>query len=192
MDSTFKPGEAVLIHGGTSGIGSMAVQMLKTAGASKILVTAGSAEKCQAALDLGADIAINYREQDFEEIGRAEGGVDIILDMIGGDYVQKNISVARLGGRIVNIAYMSGFKSEVNFAPLLMKRLTLTGSTLRAQTFEQKAVMVEEITRVVYPHLDSGAIRPVIDSTFPLADAQKAHDRMESGEHMGKIILTLP
>ena len=189
-----KSGEKVLIHGGASGMGTMGVMMASTLGAD-VYTTAGTRQKCDALEARGATRAINYREEDFEavlgELGVA-GEIDVILDMIGGDYIQKNMNVAAAEARIVNIAYMSGFKSEVNFAPLLMKRLTLTGSTLRAQTFEQKAVMVEEITRVVYPHLDSGAIRPVIDSTFPLADAQKAHDRMESGEHMGKIILTLP
>lgn len=186
-------GEKVLIHGGASGMGTMGVMMASTLGA-EVYTTAGTKHKCQALEARGAHRAINYREEDFEQVLDAlgvAGGIDVILDMIGGDYIQKNMNVAAPEARIVNIAYMSGFKAEVNFAPMLMKRLTLTGSTLRAQTFEQKAVMVQEITRVVYPHLDNGHIRPVIDSAFPLAEAQKAHQRMESGEHMGKIILTL-
>lgn len=186
----FKPGEAVLIHGGTSGIGSMAVQMLKTAGASKIMVTAGSAEKCQAALDLGADIAINYREQDFEEIGRAEGGVDIILDMIGGDYVQKNISVARLGGRIVNIAYMQGSQVNLNLMPLMLKRLILTGTTLRSRPNPEKQRIRDAILSDFWPSVLSGAIKPVIDTVYPFEEAERAHAHMAKGGHIGKILLS--
>lgn len=191
--AALRAGDKVLIHGGASGMGTMGVMIASTLGAD-VYTTAGTRQKCEALEARGARRAINYREEDFEvvlgELGVA-GAIDVILDMIGGDYIQKNMNVAAAEARIVNIAYMAGFKAEVNFAPLLLKRLTLTGSTLRAQTFEQKAVMVEEIRRAVYPHLDNGTIRPVIDSTFELADAEKAHERMASGEHMGKIILTL-
>ena len=184
-------GETVLIHGGASGMGTMGVMMSAALGAT-VYTTAGTAQKCKALEALGATRAINYREEDFEAV-LAEldvtGKVDVILDMIGGDYIQKNMNVAAPEGRIVNIAYMGGFKAEVNFAPLLMKRLTLTGSTLRAQSFAQKEVMRDEILQAVYPHIASGAIRPVVDSSFPLAEVHAAHTRMESGEHMGKIVL---
>lgn len=186
----FKSGETVLIHGGTSGIGTMAIQMLKVAGAAKIMVTAGSAEKCQFALDLGADIAINYREQDFEEIGRAEGGADIILDMVGGDYVQKNISVARLGGRIVNIAYMQGSQVNVNLMPLMLKRLILTGTTLRARPNSEKQRIRDAILSDFWPSVLSGEIKPVIDTVYPFEEAEQAHAHMAKGGHIGKILLS--
>ena len=186
----FKSGETVLIHGGTSGIGTMAIQMLKVAGATKIMVTAGSAEKCQFALDLGADIAINYREQDFEEIGRAEGGADIILDMVGGDYVQKNISVARLGGRIVNIAYMQGSQVNVNLMPLMLKRLILTGTTLRARPNSEKQRIRDAILSDFWPSVLSGEIKPVIDTVYPFEEAEQAHAHMAKGGHIGKILLS--
>lgn len=186
----FKSGETVLIHGGTSGIGTMAIQMLKVAGATKIMVTAGSAEKCQFALDLGADIAINYREQDFEEIGRAEGGADIILDMVGGDYVQKNISVARLGGRIVNIAYMQGSQVNVNLMPLMLKRLILTGTTLRARPNSEKQRIRDAILSDFWPSVLSGEIKPIIDTVYPFEEAEQAHAHMAKGGHIGKILLS--
>lgn len=185
-------GERILIHGGASGMGTMGIMMSRAAGA-EVYATAGSDSKCRTLEQLGATRAINYREQDFEaalgELGLA-GRIDVILDMIGGDYVQKNMNVAAPGGRIVNIAYMNGFKATVNFAPLLLKRLTLTGSTLRAQSFAQKAAMAREIRAQVYPHLHSGAVRPVVDSTFALADVAQAHARMQGNAHTGKIVLT--
>lgn len=188
-----QPGEKVLIHGGASGMGTMGVMMSHALGA-EVYTTAGTDEKCRRLQALGASRAINYRSEDFEvvlnDLGVANG-IDVILDMIGGEYIQKNLNVAAPEGRIVNIAYMGGFKAQVNFAPMLLKRVTMTGSTLRAQSFEQKRVMVEEIIEHVYPHLENGAIAPVIDSTFALADAGAAHDRMMAGEHMGKIILTV-
>jgi len=187
-----KRGEIVLIHGGASGMGTMGVMLCAALGA-EVYTTAGTGEKCRALEARGARRAINYRSDDFEtalaELGLANR-IDVILDMIGGDYIQKNLNLAAPEGRIVNIAYMRGFKAEVNFAPLLLKRLTMTGSTLRAQTFAQKAVMVEEILAHAYPLLENGSIRPVIDSTWPLEQVAAAHDRMQSGEHMGKIILT--
>jgi len=186
-------GEIVLIHGGASGMGTMGVMLCAALGA-EVYTTAGTEEKCRALEARGARRAINYRTEDFEqalaELGLANR-IDVTLDMIGGDYIQKNLNLAAPEGRIVNIAYMRGFKAEVNFAPLLLKRLTLTGSTLRAQTFAQKAVMVEEILAQAYPLLEHGSIRPVIDSTWPLEQVEAAHSRMQSGDHMGKIILTL-
>ena len=143
---------------------------------------------------MGARRAINYREEDFEtvlgELGLKDR-IDVILDIAGGDFIQKNINVAAPEGRIVYIAFIRGFKAEVNFAPLLVKRLSLTGSTLRAQGFPQKAVMVEEILEQVYPHFSGAGIRPVVDSVFPLEDVASAHQRMESGDHMGKILLSM-
>jgi NADPH2:quinone reductase len=186
----FNPGEAVLIHGGTSGIGTMAIQMLKAAGASKIMITAGSTEKCDYAESLGADIVINYREQDFEEVGRAEGGADIILDMVGGDYVQKNISVAKLGGRIVNIAYMQGSQVNVNLMPLMLKRLILTGTTLRARPNDDKQRIRDAILSDFWPSVLSGAIKPIIDTVYPFEDAESAQAHMAKGGHIGKILLS--
>jgi putative PIG3 family NAD(P)H quinone oxidoreductase len=186
-------GEKALIHGGASGVGTLAVAVAAALGAT-VYSTAGSAEKCRRIEALGATRAFNYREEDFEAALEAAGekaAMDVILDMVGGDYVQKNLNVAAPEGRIVSIAFIRGPKAELNLAPLLLKRLTLTGSTLRAQSFAQKARMVEELRETVYPVLDSGAVRPVIDSEFPLADAALAHDRMQSGEHMGKILLAV-
>ncbi len=184
-------GENVLIHGGASGMGTMGVMLSNALGAA-VYTTAGTDAKCEALQNLGATRAINYRSEDFvavlKELG-PDGQMHVILDMIGGDYIQRNLDVAAPEGRIVNIAYMGGFKGEVNFAPLLLKRITMTGSTLRAQSFAQKAIMVEEIRERVYPHLESGRVRPVIDRVFPLAQAGEAQDYMLSGEHMGKIIL---
>jgi NADPH2:quinone reductase len=188
-----RPGENVLIHGGASGIGTMAVSLCSALGAT-VYTTAGTAEKCQRLQALGAERAFNYRDENFVEELRALGLKDamhVILDMVGGDYVQRNLAAAAPEGRIVNIAFMRGFKAEVNFLPLLMKRLTLTGSTLRAQSLEQKTRMVRELNESVLPLLAEGTIAPVIDSEFPLEAVEEAHGRMESGEHMGKIILTL-
>lgn len=184
-----KAGEDFLCHGGTSGIGVMAIQMARVAGAGKIFATAGTAEKCALATDLGADRAINYREEDFEAIVRAEGGADVILDMVGGEYVQKNIGAAKIDGRIVNIAYQNGFQTSVNFAPVLMKRLTLAATTLRARPVLEKQRIRDAVERDFWPHVISGRIRPVLDSTFTFADAEAAHARMGEGKHSGKIIL---
>lgn len=191
MRAAFQSGEAFLCHGGTSGIGVMAIQMAKQAGASKIYATSGSAEKCTLAETLGADKAINYREEDFVETIRTDGGVDVVLGMVGGDYIQKNIDVAKLNGRIVNIAYQKGFQADVNFAKVLMKRLTLTATTLRARTNTEKSAIREAIQTKFWDAVTSGAIKPVLDSTFPLAEAEQAHQRMASGAHAGKIILTV-
>ena len=186
-------GERVLIHGGASGMGTMGVMMANALGA-VVYTTAGSDEKCRALEARGATRAINYKTEDFEQVLSDLGlrnGVNVTLDMVGGDYIQKNLNLAAPEGRIVNIAYMRGFKTEVNFAPLLIKRLVMTGSTLRAQTFEQKATMKNEIMATVFPHLENGDIRPVIDSTYPLAEVEQAHARMQEGTHMGKIILLM-
>jgi putative PIG3 family NAD(P)H quinone oxidoreductase len=188
-----QPGENVLIHGGASGIGTLGIAICKALG-SQVYTTAGSAQKCAALEALGASRAINYRDEDFEEVLSGLGLKDkmhVILDMVGGDFIQKNINLAAPEGRIVYIAFIRGFKAEVNFAPMLMKRLTLTGSTLRAQTFAQKTVMVKEILEHLYPHLESGAIRPVVDRVFPLEEAEQAQDYMQSGQHMGKIVLQM-
>ncbi|MEZ5570458.1 MAG: NAD(P)H-quinone oxidoreductase [Halioglobus sp.] len=189
--AALQPGERVLIHGGASGMGSMGVMMCSTLG-SEVYTTAGSDEKCRALEARGATRAINYKKEDFQTVLTELGlnnGIDVILDMIGGDYIQKNLNLAAPEGRIVNIAYMNGFKAEVNFAPLLMKRVTMTGSTLRAQTFAQKAVMVQDIMSRVFPLLNSGAIKPLIDSIYPLEQVEQAQAHMLSGQHMGKIIL---
>jgi len=186
-----QPGEKILIHGGASGIGTIGVMLCRAKGAA-VYTTAGTAEKCEALEQCGAALAINYREEDFEQVLRDAGvAVDVILDMVGGSYIQKNFNVAAEEARIVNIAFMEGFKAEVNFAPLLMKRITLTGSTLRAQTFAQKALMMREIMQHVFPLLQSGEVRPLIDSSYPLEDAEQAHERMRSGQHMGKIVLSM-
>lgn len=186
-------GEKVLVHGGASGIGTLAIALCRAMGA-EVYTTAGSDEKCRTLETMGAQRAINYKTEDFEavldELGLRDK-INVILDMAGGDFVQKNLNIAAPEGRIVYIAFIRGFKADLNMVPLLIKRLTVTGSTLRAQSFEQKAVMVEEILERVYPHLESGSIRPVIDSTYPLEQVAKAHARMQEGSHMGKIILTI-
>src|SRR6185312_6594391 len=191
MDAArLKSGERVLIHGGTSGIGTAAIQLCHARG-HEVFATAGSAEKVAACEKLGAH-GINYREQDFvDEIKKATGGkgVDVILDMVGGDYIQKNFSAAALWGRIVNVAYMSGMQASVNFAPMLMKRLSLMATTLRARSNEEKGAIRDAVQREVWPLIESGKIKPIVDSTFPLADAGKAHAKMATSEHIGKILL---
>lgn len=191
--AALQAGEKVLIHGGASGIGTLGVMMCDALGA-EVYTTAGSDEKCRALEAHGATGAINYKTEDFAAVLTELGlnnRINVILDMIGGDYIQKNLNLAAPEGRIVNIAYMNGFKAEVNFAPLLLKRITMTGSTLRAQTFAQKAVMVEEIMARIFPLLESGRIKPLIDSIYPLEQVEQAHAHMEGGQHMGKIILKI-
>ena len=188
-----RAGEQVLIHGGASGIGTLAIGICRALGA-EVYTTAGGPEKCAALQKLGATRAIDYKAEDFEQVITELGlkdRINVILDMAGGDFIQKNINIAAPEGRIVYIAFIRGFKAEVNFAPLLMKRITLTGSTLRAQSFAQKAVMVEEILERVYPHLESAAVRPVVDRAFPLEEVALAHEHMSSGAHMGKIVLVM-
>lgn len=185
-----KAGENLLCHGGTSGIGVMAIQMAKAAGAAKVFATAGTAEKCALATSLGADIAINYREEAFEKIVKDNGGADVTLDMVGGDYIQRNISASNLDGRIINIAYQNGFKAEVNFASVLMKRLTIAATTLRARPIEEKQRIRDALLADFWPHVVSGKIKPVLDSKFASSDAESAHEKMASGQHSGKIILS--
>ncbi len=186
-------GEKVLVHGGASGIGTLGIAICKALGC-EVYTTAGSDEKCRALEALGATKAINYKTGDFEQVLTEQGlkdRINVILDIAGGDFIQKNINIAAPEGRIVYIAFIRGARAEVNFGPLLMKRLVLTGSTLRAQNFAQKAVMVKEILENIYPHLESGAVKPIVDSIFPLEEAAKAQDYMQSGQHMGKIILQM-
>lgn len=181
-------GERFLVHGGSSGIGTTAIQLAQHFGA-RVFATAGSAEKCRACADLGAERAINYREEDFVEVLRAEGGADLILDMVGGPYIVRNLKSLAEDGRLVQIAFLQGPKTEVNFAPLMTRRLTITGSTLRPQSDLAKARIAEDLHREVWPLLDTGRIGPVMDSDFALADAAAAHARMEAGGHIGKIVL---
>ena len=188
-----QPGERFLVHGGSSGIGTVAIQLARAFEA-RVFATAGSAEKCAACERLGAERAINYRDENFVEVAKAlTGGVglDLILDMVGGDYIQRNIAALATEGRLVQIAFLAGAKVELNLMPLMLKRLTLTGATLRARAIDDKAAIADALRARVWPLLESGRVRPVIDSTVALADAAKAHERMESGEHIGKIVLTV-
>ncbi len=182
--------ETILVHGGTSGIGTTAIQLAKAFKA-KVYVTAGSDEKCQHCLQLGADSAINYKQKDFvDEIKRLnEHGVNVILDMIGGDYFPRNLKCMAEEGRLVQIAIQNGPKTEVNLLPIMLKRLTITGSTLRARNTAFKKTIAEALLKHVWPLLESGKIKPIIDSTFELQDAKLAHQRMEQSQHIGKIIL---
>jgi len=186
-----KAGESLLVHGGSSGIGTTAIQLGKAFGAT-VYTTAGTSDKCEFCNNLGADAAINYREQDFsEEIKRlTEGkGVNVILDMVGGPYFPKNIRLLADEGRLVQIALMQGSKAEVDFRSLLLKRVTLTGSTLRPRSVEEKTKIAQALQKNVWPLLESGAIRPIIHQTFPLKQASEAHRLMESSAHIGKILL---
>ncbi len=184
-------GETLLVHGGSSGIGTTAIQLAKALGA-RVITTAGSDGKCQACLDLGAELAINYRDNDFvEEIQRLGGGVDVVLDMVGGDYVCRNLEVLVDGGRHVSIAFLRGSTAQVNLAPVMLKRLVLTGSTLRPRGRDEKAAIASALRERVWPLLERGEVVPQIDSTFPLASAADAHRRMETSEHIGKIVLTV-
>ena len=189
-----KPGETVLIHGGSSGIGTTAIQLAKAFGAPQIFATAGSRDKCHACEKLGATRAIDYKHEDFVKIVKdATGGrgVDVILDMVGGDYIQRNVNALAVEGRIVYIAFLRGSTAEVNFLPLMLKRGTITGSTLRARSIDQKGAIAASLRRQVWPMLDQGKIRPQIYRTFPLAEAAAAHRLMETSEHIGKIVLTV-
>ena len=183
-----RAGERFLVHGGSSGIGTTAIQLARIFGA-RVFATAGSAEKCKACKALGAERAINYRDEDFVEILRGEGGADLILDMVGGDYLPRNVKALADEGRLVQIAFLQGPKVELNFAHVMMRRLTITGSTLRPQSDLAKARIADELRAHVWPLLDSGRIAPVMDSEFPLAEAAKAHERMEGSGHIGKIVL---
>ncbi|MFY9212333.1 MAG: NAD(P)H-quinone oxidoreductase [Aestuariivita sp.] len=183
-----KAGERFLIHGGSSGIGTTAIQLAHAFGA-RVFVTAGSDEKCAACLALGAERAINYRDEDFVEVLKAEGGADLILDMVGADYIPRNINALADDGRLVQIAFLQGPKVELNFAQLMMRRLTMTGSTLRPQSDLAKARIAQDLREAVWPLLEAGRVRPIMDSEFPLAEASAAHARMEGSGHIGKIVL---
>lgn len=187
-----KAGETLLVHGGSSGIGTTAIQLAKQFGAS-VIVTAGSAEKCAFCKTLGADVAINYKTQDFVEevkVFAGKRGVDVVLDMVGGDYFAKNLSLLATEGRLVQIACLkSGRIDNFDLWPILRRRLTVTGSTLRARSVEQKAEIAESLREKIWPLLDKGAVKPVIHATFPLEDARRAHEMMESSAHLGKILL---
>jgi len=188
-----KAGETLLIHGGSSGIGTMAIQLAKVFG-SKVIVTVGSKDKADACLKLGADRAINYRTEDFvSEVKKAtsDAGANVILDMVGGDYIERNYDAAAVDGRVVQIAFLGGPKANVNFARLMVKRLHHTGSTLRPRSNADKAAMVAAIEAKVMPLLRDGRVKPLMDSTFPLEKAADAHRRMETGEHIGKIVLVI-
>lgn len=188
-----KSGETLLVHGGTSGIGTTAIQLAKAFGA-KVIATAGSDEKCEACRKLGADRAVNYRTEDFVAAVKeaTEGrGADVILDMVGGDYIPRNHEAAALDGRIVQIAFLKGSKVELDFRRLMLKRLTHTGSTLRSRSVEEKAAIAQALEAEVLPLLEEGRCKPVMDSTFTLEDVAQAHARMDKGEHIGKIVLRL-
>jgi putative PIG3 family NAD(P)H quinone oxidoreductase len=188
-----RAGEAFLVHGGSSGIGTTAIQLARAFGA-RVFCTVGSEDKAEACRRLGAERAINYREEDFVEIVKRETdgrGADLILDMVGGDYIPRNLRAAAESGRIVFIAFLRGPKAEVNFAQVMVRRLTLTGSTLRPRSLEEKAAIAEALRERVWPLIEAGRIGPVMDRSFPLAEAAEAHARMESSAHIGKITLAL-
>jgi len=184
-------GDWVLVHGGTSGIGTMAIALGRLFGL-HVIVTCGTDEKCHAALELGAEAAINYREQDFvEEVHRLTNrtGVNVVIDMVGGDYLPRNLSCLAEEGRHVSIAVQRGSAAEIAIVDIMRRRLTLTGSTLRPRSVEFKTMVADEIAKAVWPYVEGGRLKPVIDRVFPLGEAAAAHARMESGEHVGKIVL---
>lgn len=188
-----QPGETFLVHGGSSGIGTTAIQLAKNWGA-RVFATAGDDAKCKACEDLGAEKCVNYKTQDFVDVLKAATGgkgIDVVLDMVGGDYTAKNIELMAMEGRSVQIATLRGQKVEVNLARIMMKRLTITGSTLRARTVEQKGAVAEAVHRHVWPWLEAGKVKPVIFKTLPFASAAEAHRLMESSAHIGKIMLTV-
>ncbi len=185
-----KRGETLLVHGGTSGIGTVAIQLAKAIGA-KVITTAGSAEKCDACRRLGADIAVNYKEEDFVAVTKQAGGANVILDMVGGDYIAKNYEAAAVEARIVQIAFLGSSRATVDFVRLMLKRLTHTGSTLRSRSNPDKAAIARAVEDNAWPLIAAGKVRPVMDSVFPFRDAAKAHARMESSIHVGKIVLDM-
>ncbi len=184
-----KPGERFLVHGGASGIGTTAIQMAKAHGA-RVFATAGDEAKCKLCEKLGAERAINYRAEDFETAMRDAGGADVILDMVGGPYVQKNLNILNELGRVVMIAFLQGPQAELNLMRLMLKRLTLTGSTLRSRATAEKARIAREVERHVWPWIAADKVKPIIDSVFPLTEAEAAHQRLQAGAHAGKIVLT--
>jgi NADPH:quinone reductase len=188
-----RAGESLLVHGGSSGIGSTAIQLAKAMGAT-VYATAGSAEKCDFCRSLGADAAVNYRTEDFvDEIRRLtdKRGVDVILDMVGGSYIGRNLSILAVEGRLVQIAFLQSSKVEIDFRPVMVRRLTLTGSTLRPRSVELKARIAAALRETVWPLLENGTVRPIVDATFPLEETRRAHELMESSAHQGKIMLEI-
>ena len=183
-----KAGETLLLHGATSGIGTTAIQMAKAAGAT-VIATGRGADKAAQALALGADIAVDSSTEDFEAVARAHGGVDVVLDMVGAAYFEKNLNALKTGGRIVYIASLGGGTIEVPIMKIMMKRATITGSTLRPRSADEKARITAEVERVVWPWVASGKVKAVVDATFPLAEAAKAHAHLEAGAHVGKVLL---
>lgn len=183
-----KAGETLMVHGATSGIGTTAIQMAKAAGA-RVIATARGADKVRQALDLGADIGVDATTEDFAQVALADGGCDVILDMVGGDYFAKDLAALKTGGRIVFIAAQAGGKVELNIGALMMKRAVITGSTLRPRSADEKARLAAAVETTVWPWISAGRLRPQIDSVFPLEDAAKAHAALEAGAHLGKIML---
>ena len=187
-DGRLQAGETLLVHGANSGIGTTAIQMAKAAGA-KVIATARGAEKTRIALDLGADVAVDTTCEDFAEVAKVNGGVDVVLDMIGGDYLPRNLDALNRRGRIVYIAGLAGMEITVPVMAMMAKQAIITGSTLRARGADEKAALAARVEQVVWPWITQGKLRPHIDSTFALADAARAHERMEAGSHSGKIVL---
>ncbi len=188
-----KSGETLLVHGGSSGIGTTAIQLAKAFGA-KVIVTAGSAEKCAACRALGADLAIDYKSEDFVAGTKAAtggAGADVVLDMVGGDYIERNFEAAAVEGRIVQIGFQASPRATVDFRRILLKRLHHTGSTLRSRSVADKAAIARAVEEKLWPLIAAGRVRPIMDRTFPLAAAAEAHARMESSVHIGKIVLTI-
>jgi len=185
-----KAGETFMTHGATSGIGVTAIQMAKAAGA-KVIATARGADKAAKAQTLGADVAIDATAQDFAEVAKAEGGVDVVLDMVGGDYFAKELDALKTGGRIVFIAALGGGEISFPVFRIMQKRAVITGSTLRPRDADEKARLAGEVERVVWPWIAAGKVKPIVDATFPLSDAAKAHAHLEAGEHLGKVVLTV-
>jgi putative PIG3 family NAD(P)H quinone oxidoreductase len=188
-----RPGESILVHGGSSGIGTTAIQLARATG-SRVFATAGSAEKCAACERIGAERAINYRDSDFVAIVReltGGRGVDVVLDMVGAEYFARNVDALATEGRLVEIATQRGAKAEINIATIMQRRLTITGSTLRARSVAEKGVVAAAVREHVWPLLESGAVKPIVHETFPLARAAEAHRRMEAGDHIGKLVLVV-
>ena len=188
MRGGLKAGELFLVHGGSSGIGTTAIQLGREFGA-RVFATAGTDTKCGACVKLGAEAAINYRDSDFVDVLKAEGGADLILDMVGGEYIPRNLQALAEDGRLVQIAFLGGAKVEVNFTTLMTRRLTMTGSTLRPQSDLAKARIAEQLREQVWPLLNAGKIAPVMDSEYDFENASEAHARMETSGHIGKIVL---
>ena len=190
MRNGLAAGERFLVHGGSSGIGTTAIQLAKIFGA-RVFATAGSKAKCDTCVDLGAEEAFNYKETDFVEKMRDEGGADMILDMVGGDYIPRNLRALADGGRLVQIAFLQGSAIKLNLASLMVRRLTITGSTLRPQSDLAKADIARSLAETVWPRLEVGQIGPILDSEFELGEAAAAQRRMEQGDHIGKIVLKI-